>query len=60
MLWAAPQGPGQSLMLYDNTSSSGSGNWASWSGYGYSFEFCGGANQTARVTGTLYFDAPLV
>lgn len=60
MFWAAPQGSGQSLMLYENTSSGGSGNWVTSSGYGYSFEFCGGANQTARVAGTLYFYTPLI
>lgn len=58
-LLAAPDGPGEALQLYSNYSTGGSADWVTWSDYYYNFEFCGDENQSAIVTGTLNWNAPL-
>ncbi len=59
-LLASPNGPGEVLQVYYNTSAGGSADWSTWSNYHYTFEFCGTTNETAQVSGTLYYSAPLL
>jgi hypothetical protein len=51
-------GPGPSLQVYSATGPNGSGDIQILTGYSYVFEMCN-PPTTVRVSGTLYYSAPL-
>jgi hypothetical protein len=59
-LLATPPGPGAGLTEYANSGTNGSGNVYIYGGYTYSFNFCANGTETVQISGTLYYEAPLL
>jgi len=52
-------GPGETLTVYSGTGTNGSGDVQILTDYVYAFEMCN-PPTTVQITGTLYYDAPLL